>query len=1070
MAELNPNAITGLGSQLNTQEIIGRFIEVEKRKVIPVEQNRNQKIEELESWNAVKVELQKLHEVVKALTRTEIWEAKTVESSDPNAVAAKAARRASTGKTNIAVDALAAAHQITSQGYESPDDIVGIGKITIQVGDPEEREPLNISISSAQNTLSGLKQAINDADAEVEAFVIKTGSAEKPYQLLLTSKVTGEQGRIDITVDLKKGEVEPPSYESSFDETPQWQGIDAEEPVRAENSGGVSPPIVGVTGTFTGEEDTTFTFTATQGGVVNSEQGVMLSWTDTNGRSGSLELNKFNYSPGQPIELIDGLRLEVSDGEVLSGDSFTIEAFTERSPFLWWLSDAERAPRVNPPSDWSKKATQGGIKVEGTYAGEDDQTLTFRIEGSGQVGGPKELFLHYKFTETGESGKINIGFPYLSESNNAHGLTTATAYAPDNGEELFTLDFRQEGENPRKLALPNGLQIEVPPGILKNGDTAEIDLKSKVPRDFWWLEPSERGFDGTVDTTLDWKPARDEDGKATGSAKVEDGLLPFGEQFSTANITASGEYSEDEARTYTFTAQKKGTVGITRVLQVKWEDNEGNSGMIDFGEGYAAGTPVAFDAGLSIALGVGELVAEDSFVLNTRVPTVQKPQDAVIRLGATDLGGGVKITRPTNLIDDIVNGVELELLATHEKPVTITVQADTERAKETIRNFVEAYNTLNATITEVTKYDQATNTAAPLLSDRTVQNLQNDVANTTIAAVPGLSTSLNMLFAIGLRIDDKGTMSLDESKLDQKITEDFGEVAKIFRSAGESENSLISFLGISDQTQSSPTGYEVDITQVAKKGTYTGTELPSMIQIDNTNNELFVTADGRSSEAIKIREDFYTPTTLARAIQSEIANDRVLGKRRIRVTADDGRLKFISGSFGSNSSISVEPGGEKEFESLGLTQAKSVAGQDVKGTIDGQSAEGRGKLLMGKPASDAEGLRLFVNLTDADQLTTDAETKVIVTKGIATQLDEKLKVFLDPVNGAVNRSTKDISEEIRNYDRQIAELNERIEAKREELMIKFAKLDSKMGRLKAQQNYLGQQLAALSAGNKEKKQ
>lgn len=1066
---MNPNAVTGLGSQLNTREIIGRFIEVEKRKVIPVEQSRNEKVAELESWNAVKMELQKLHDVVKALTRIDIWEAKTVDSSDPNVVTAKAARRSSPGKTNVAVDALAAAHQITSQGYENSDDIVGIGKITIQVGDPKEREPVTISIKSAQNTLEGLKQAINDSDAEVEAFIIKTGNSEKPYQLLLNSKQTGEQGRISITVELKDGEVEPPSYTSSFDETSQWKGIDAKEPVTEQGSGAASPPIVGVKGTYTGEEDTTFTFTATQGGVVNSEQGVIINWTDTAGRSGSLELNKFNYSPGQPFEFVDGLQLEVSDGEVISGDSFTIKASTERSPFLWWLSDAERAPRVSPPSDWSKKASEGGINITGTFTGEEDQKLTFRVEGNGQVGGPKELFLHYQFGESGESGKINIGFPYLSEPDNPQGLSRATAYDPENGDELFVMDFTQEGEDPRKLALPNGLYIEVPPSILKEGDTAEIELQAKVPKDFWWLDESQRGFDGTIEETLNWKNAADDDETSANNLEVQDGLLPFGEQFSTADITASGDYLEDEARTYTFTAQKKGTVGITRVLDVKWEDNEGNTGMIDFGEGYKPGTPIAFDGGLSIALGVGELVAEDSFLLNTRVPTVQKPQDAVIRLGATDLGGGVEITRPTNVIDDIIQGVELELLATHEKPVTITVQADTERAKETIRNFVEAYNTLNATITEVTKYDPSTNTAAPLLSDRTVQNLQNDVANTTIAAVPGLSSSINMLFAIGLRIDDKGTMSLDESKLDQKISEDFGEVAKVFRSAGESANSLISYLGMSDKTQISPLGYEVDIKEVAKKGSYTGSQLPPMIRIGKQNNELLVIADGRSSEPIKIQEDLYTPTTLARAIQSELANDRVLGKRRIRVTAEDSRLKFTSGSYGSNSSISVEPGSDKKLDDLGLVNGTSVTGQDVKGTIDGLSAEGRGKLLVGKPPTESEGLRLYVNLTEEDQLSTDAETTVIVTKGIATQLDEKMKAFLDPVNGAVNRSTKDISEEIKNYDSQITELNERIQAKREELMLKFAKLDSKMGRLKAQQNYLGQQIAALSTGNKQGK-
>ncbi len=1069
MTELNPNAVTGLGSKLNHQEIIGRFIEVEKRKVIPVESRQKEKTLELESWNNVNLEVEKLHEVVKELTRNDIWDGKNVESSHPDIIAAKANRQAVPGKTNLAVDALALAHQITSQGFASPDENVGTGRIKLQVGDPEENAPVTVTINSAHNTLEGVKQAINDSDADVEAFVIKTGSTENPYQLLLTSDMTGEQGRISIEVDLKDGDVDPPSYENSFDETSEWEGVGAEEPSSLLRGVGASTPITGVIGTFRGEEDTVFTFTATQGGVVNSEQGVVISWTDDQGRSGNFRLNKFNYSPGQPVEFADGLKVQFSDGEVISGDSFTVIGRAEKSELLWWMTDEERAPKVEGPSDWSKKATDGGLKLKGTYTGEDDQTLIFRVEGSGQVGGPRPLWLHYEFIETGETGKINIGHPYLSEASDPDTLTGATAYDFVDQEGLFTMDFTREGGDPKKLNLPYGLSVEVPPGILNDGDTAEMDLRAKVSEDLWWLPDDVRGFDGKVDTSLEWQAYLDDDGNPISRANVRDGILPFGAQFSTADIQISGEYDQDLAKTYTFTAEKKGNIGITRVLEVRWEDDIGNSGSIDFGEGYAPGDPIPFDSGLFVALGEGDLVEGDTFVVETSTPTVQLAQDAKLRLGASELGGGIEITRPTNLIDDIIKGVELELFATSELPVTITVKGDTERAKETIRNFVEAYNTLNSTVTEVTKYDPATNTAAPLLSDRTIARVHNEIANTTISAVPGLPQSANMLFAIGLRIDDKGTMSLDESKLDEKINDNFAEVANVFRSNGDSENNSIGFLGLSDKTKVNPSGYEVDITQVAKRGTFTGMMLPPSIRVTEFNNEIFVTADGRKSDAITLREDVYTPASLAKSIQSKLADDKKLGKRRIRVIEEDGKLQFISGSYGKNSSITVEPGKDKEIGSLGLSRGEAIQGQDVAGTIDGEEATGRGQLLIGNEETDSDGLRLFVDLVE-DQIGPGTETKVLITKGVGAQLDEKLKEFLDPVKGDVKTASKDVAEQIRAYDAQIRQLNQRIDGKREELQIKFAKLDSKLGRLKAQQSYLGQQLAALSGGGKDKKQ
>ncbi len=43
LAELNPNAITGLGSKLNTREIIDRFMAIEQRRIKPVEDRKEQK-------------------------------------------------------------------------------------------------------------------------------------------------------------------------------------------------------------------------------------------------------------------------------------------------------------------------------------------------------------------------------------------------------------------------------------------------------------------------------------------------------------------------------------------------------------------------------------------------------------------------------------------------------------------------------------------------------------------------------------------------------------------------------------------------------------------------------------------------------------------------------------------------------------------------------------------------------------------------------------------------------------------------------------------------------------------
>ena len=205
----------GLGSKLNTKEIIGRFIAIEKRRLMPIEDRKEQKLQEVEAWAAVQAELQKLQDVADSLNKKEVWDAKHIESSNEDIITATGGANAQVGKTKILVESIALSHQITSQGYKSDNDVVGTGHLRLQVGEGEEDTPVFISISEENNTLEGIKNAINDSGGEVEAYIAKT-YGEEPYRLLLTSKRSGEEGRIRVEVKLEKGESEGRSETSRF--------------------------------------------------------------------------------------------------------------------------------------------------------------------------------------------------------------------------------------------------------------------------------------------------------------------------------------------------------------------------------------------------------------------------------------------------------------------------------------------------------------------------------------------------------------------------------------------------------------------------------------------------------------------------------------------------------------------------------------------------------------------------------------------------------------------------------------------------------------------------------------
>jgi len=1070
LAELNPNAITGLGSKLNTREIVDRFMAIEQRRIKPVEARKEQKVSELEAWEAVKSELNKLQGVTEALDKFEIWEARKVETSDPDVIVPKARKDSVPGRHSVIVESVALSHQITSQGFESDTTRIGTGKVQIKVGNDEDELPITINLAEGKDTLVDLKKAINNSDANVEAYIAKT-HGDTPYRLLLTSNLNGEKGRISIDVNLQGGEVEAPSYENTYEKTASWKGFDVKTPEATSGAGfGGSTNIVEVGGTYDGEEDNVFTFQVVRSGMIPSDSGVLIGWKDKNGREGEIEINKFNYIPGSPLDITDGLKLLISDGEVVAGDTFTVDVNAEKSDLLWWLSDAERAPKISQPSDWSSKASEGGVRVVGTYDGAEDDTVVFRVEGNGQVGGPSPLKLHYEFSESGEKGSVNIGEPYLGDVGKGGPFDKATAFDSEDGEELFDLEFSKKGKrDPKRLPLGHGLFIEVNPSVLRDGDTTDVDLIAPTSEDMWWSDEEHRGVSNKVDVLAKWQTYAEyegiDDGKDTTSLSVSDGIGGLAGRISNASIEVSGKYEPDVAKTYTFVVDKRGSVGITRGLKLRWEDTFGGTGTVDVGEGYVPGTPVLFDEGLRVALGKGDLYEDDSFTISTETSTVRLAQDLVLRLGASRSGEGLEIRRSENEANDVIPGLDLEFFAPSKKPVIVSVLGDTEVAKERIYDFVDAYNTFQATAKEMSKFDKSTNTAAPLLSDRNLAQMVNEIATTTIATVSGLPQSTNMLFSIGLKIDDSGLMSIDEKKLNEKIVDTFSDVANLFRSHGKTDNPGVSFLGMTEETRVNPTGYRVDISNTAKRGFYLGTPLNGTIRIDDTNNILVVKMNGRVSDPIELRKDVYTPGSLAKTLQNRLMEDKVLGRRGIQVREEEGRLKIVSSTYGSNSTIDVEAGSGMDLASLGLVDGISTAGEDVAGSIGNVEAKGRGQLLAGAEDSNTEGLRIFVTLGENDLLD-EEEATVKISKGVAVKLGDKLSKLNDPLGGNVKRATDDITGQMSSFDEQIKRLNKRAESKRSRLQNKFAKLDSTMGRLKSQQSYISQQLSAMGGGKK----
>jgi flagellar hook-associated protein 2 len=199
-------SITGLSSGLKTDEIIAKIIEYAGRPKQQVEASKTQAQEKLAAWQDLNTRVLALKLKCDSISQSSGFGLMTTSSSDTNIVRATASANATAGDYYIKVTQRAQAHQVASQSgaYTSANDIVGTGTVTIALNNGTSFE---LTLDSNNNTLGGLRDAINKANGGMSASIMNAGTTSAPdYRLVLTSTATGEEAGVSaITVDLAGG-------------------------------------------------------------------------------------------------------------------------------------------------------------------------------------------------------------------------------------------------------------------------------------------------------------------------------------------------------------------------------------------------------------------------------------------------------------------------------------------------------------------------------------------------------------------------------------------------------------------------------------------------------------------------------------------------------------------------------------------------------------------------------------------------------------------------------------------------------------------------------------------------
>jgi flagellar hook-associated protein 2 len=204
-----PISSAGLGSGLDVNSIVSQLMAVERKPVNSLNTKEVSFQAKLSTFGSIKSSMAALQTAAKALSTPAQLSPTKASVANTAVMNVTTAGNAAAGSYDIEVVSLAQSQKlITATGYAASTSTVGTGVITLDFGAYDTATPpaftanagktsKTITIDSTNNTLAGIRDAINASSSGVTASIINNGTSNF---LSLTSTDTGASNAMKISV------------------------------------------------------------------------------------------------------------------------------------------------------------------------------------------------------------------------------------------------------------------------------------------------------------------------------------------------------------------------------------------------------------------------------------------------------------------------------------------------------------------------------------------------------------------------------------------------------------------------------------------------------------------------------------------------------------------------------------------------------------------------------------------------------------------------------------------------------------------------------------------------------
>lgn len=154
---------------------------------------------------------------------------------------------------------------------------------------------------------------------------------------------------------------------------------------------------------------------------------------------------------------------------------------------------------------------------------------------------------------------------------------------------------------------------------------------------------------------------------------------------------------------------------------------------------------------------------------------------------------GISVKSKSNVITGAIDGVSLTLKDETSSSFKVQIAADPTKMTESLNDFVKKYNAVITKIHTVAGFGSIKGTNKELIGDAALRTITSGLSSKVLSRV-GADGELGSLADLGIKLNNNGTLKLDEAKMKEKLTENPAGFVKAL-AGDESNDGLMDIMG-----------------------------------------------------------------------------------------------------------------------------------------------------------------------------------------------------------------------------------------------------------------------------------